>query len=355
MRRRLPLLRPVLFLGAAFIVSAVILLLFARVNRVIVAQGRLAGGTKAVYAPWLGRVARTYVKPGDRVTAGQPLVRLDPDPLQAEASQVRSQIEILTHNLSILESEKNRLISKTHPAEVEQVSRNLARTRLEFTSAEKRFNLTKQLRDKGLATELEFQQAELAFQLAELAVKEAEQAALLLASKQQAQIEQISGEIQETEGQIAEKQAVQNELDRKLALSTLVSDVDGVVLGTRLFELEGQTVEEGEELLRVSVAKAERFEGTILDSGRARVRPGLRVKIRLKGYPWLIHGTMSGRLDFVADRSDGDEGFPVNISIDPSTAPGSIYDGMSGQARIIIEEKVSLGRLLVEKIAGTQK
>lgn len=354
MRRRLPLLRPVVTLGAALLVAVALLLLFVRIDRVVVAKGHLTGGTTAVYAPWDGRVADVLVKPGDRVSAGQPLLQMEPDPLQTEATQTETRIEILNNRLQSLQREKSLLISTVHPAEIEQAARELQRARLELTSAKTRFEYTKQLRDKGLATKLEFEEAELRLELAELALKEAEEAAPVLRSAQRASIEQKSSEIKGIEGEIEEEKAGHGELQRKLALSSITAEADGTVLGTRLFELAGQTVQQGEELFRLSTGKAERFEGVIFDTGRAWTRPGLPVKIRLEGYPWLIHGTMSGRLDFVADRSNSEGGFAVKISFDPLTAPGSLYEGMKGQARIIVEEKVSLGRVLVEKFVGTQ-
>lgn len=354
MRHRLPLLRSVLVLGTALLIALAILLLFVRIDRVVVARGHLTGGTIAEYAPWDGRIARVMVKPGDVVAAGQLLVQMETDPLRAEAAQSETRIEVLTNRLQMLQSEKTRLIKEIHPAELDRAARDLQKARLEMTSAKTRYEYTKQLRDKGLATKLEFEDAALRLELAELALKEAEEAAPVLKAEQQASIERKNGEIQEVEGQIEGERAGHDELERELAISSVKADAAGTVLGTRLFELEGQTVGRGEELLRLSTGKAERFEGVIFDAGRAGVRPGLPVKIRLEGYPWLIHGTMSGRLDFVADRSDGGGGFPVKISFDPSTAPGSLFEGMKGQARIIVEEKVSLGRLLVEKLVGTQ-
>jgi HlyD family secretion protein len=354
MRRRLPLLRPVLTLGAALLVAIAMLLIFVRIDRVVVAKGHLTGGTMAVYAPWEGRIAEVLVKPGDEVTAGRPLVRMETEPLQAEATQTETRLEVLTKRLQILEREKIHLLTEVHTAELEKASRELQRAQLELTSAKKRFEYIKQLRDKGLATKPEFEETELNLELAELALQEAEEAVPVLQSMQRARIEQKSGEIQELEGQIEQETSVQSELQRKLALSSITAKAAGTVLGERLFELAGQTVQQGEELLRLSTGKAERFEGVIFDTGRARTRPGFPVKIRLEGYPWLIHGTMSGRLDFVADRSNSEGGFAVKISFDPSTAPGSLYEGMKGQARIIVKEKVSLGRVLVEKFVGTQ-
>jgi len=355
MRRRVTLLRPVLILGAAFAIAVVAVLFVIRVDRVVVVKGRMTGGTVAVYAPYGGHVDRVLVQPGDRVEKGQPLVEMQSGPLRAEESQLASRIEVLTLRLENERAERDRMLTHVHRAESEQARRAIEKSRLELGSAETRFQLTKQLREEGLATKLEYDAAELAFKLAALALEQAEEESPLLLSRQRAELDTRAKEIQALEGQIAEERAALTEIRRKLSLASVCADTSSVVLGTRLFDLEGQTVNEGDELLRLSVGSAVRFEGLVSDNGRALARAGLPVKIRLEGYPWLIHGSMAGRLDFIADRRDDGAGFPVKISFDPSTAPGPVYEGMAGQARIVVEKKVLLGRLIAEKVAGTQK
>jgi len=354
MRRRLPLLRPVLILGAALLCSVIVVLLIARIDRVVVAPGHLAGGTVAVYAPWTGKVERIFARPGERAAAGRPLVQMETAPLRGDSVQVKARIEALEERLRVARSELGRLRGKVHPAEVEKASRDLERARLELASAETRLQLMSQLWEKKLTTKLEMQDAELTQKLAKLALEEAEQSAALLASQQEAEIGQLGGEIRRIEEEIVQERAAQAEIERKLGLGAVVAGADGVVLGDRLLDLEGQTVREGDELLRLSVAAVNRFDGVLKDSGRAFAKPGYRVAIRLEGYPWLIHGSLSGRVNVVADQRSDDGGFPVEIAIDSSSAPGPLYDGMKGEARIVVEEKVSLGRLLVEKVVGKQ-
>ena len=72
--------------------------------------------------------------------------------------------------------------------------------------------------------------------------------------------------------------------------------------------------------------------------------------IRREGYPWMVYGSLAGRVEHVSDRREPSGGFPVTIAIDRATAPGELYEGMRGEARVIIEQKVSLGRLLLERI-----
>lgn len=355
MRKRLPLFRPLILLGSALIVTVVCLLLFVRIDRVEIARGHLAGGTQALYAPWDGRVERVFISPGDSIRAGSPLIEMESDHLMADESKSMARIETFSERILTLRSEKDRLSKQLHPAEMIQAKRDLERTRLELNSAEVKHSMTKKLWDMGLTTRLELQDAELALDLAKVALTEAEAAVPIIETRHGAQLEQIEGEIRDLTGQIAEERAMLAEIKRMLTLDTLSAEVDGIVLGSGLFELAGQTVAVGEELLRISSGAAERFEGVINDNARAAVRPGLRVKIRLEGYPWLIHGTLTGRLDFVADFRTENGGFPVKVSFDASTAPGPIYDGMRGEARIVVEEKVSLGRLFIEKLIGNKE
>lgn len=116
--------------------------------------------------------------------------------------------------------------------------------------------------------------------------------------------------------------------------------------------MPGRAVRAGEELLRIATGVPSRFDGMLTDAGRAVVRPDHEVRIRLDGYPWLIHGTLPGKVVRVSERREKGGGFPVEIQIQPASAPGPLREGMRGLARIAVGQKVSLGRLLVESATG---
>ncbi|NOT30059.1 MAG: hypothetical protein HOP15_06380, partial [Planctomycetes bacterium] len=91
------------------------------------------------------------------------------------------------------------------------------------------------------------------------------------------------------------------------------------------------------------------FLARLDDRGRARAREGLSARLRLESYPWLVHGTLDARVAMVAERRD-EEGYLVRLEIDPTDAPGPLYEGMRGKARIATAEKVSLLWMLVEQL-----
>lgn len=352
MRRRLPLLKPVIALGVAFLLVGAAVLLLVRIDRVVVARGRLAGGTVAVNAPQGGLVQRVHVRPGESVERGRPLISLEPHALQADSARSSAQLDALAELLASLTAERDHLVREVHPAEVEQAARALKKAELELARAEARLALKRELYASELATQPELQDAQLERDLAALALQEATETRDGLAARHALERERIEGQIHGARGQADAERATVQDVGRRLRSCTLAADTGGVVVGADLLDLAGRAVGEGQELCRLAVGRAERFEGRLPDLGRARAHPGLPVKIRLEAYPWLLHGTVPGRLESVADRRDGDGGFPVIVALDGGREPGPLLEGMQGEARIVLEEKVSLARLLLEKVAG---
>ncbi len=351
MRRRLPLLKTIVSASVAFLVVAIALLLFVRVDRVVVARGRLAGGSVAITAPQSGLVQRVFVRPGERVQRGRPLIELEPHALQADSARSRAQLDAQSEVLASQQAERDHLVREVQPAEVEQAARALKQAELMLERAEGRLALKHQLHEAELATLPELQDAQLERDLAALALQEARQTHDGLAARQALEREKIAEQIHSARGSVDAERATLADLDRRLRRCTVSAETSGVVVGSDLLELTGRAVTEGQELCRIAVGGAERFEGRLPDLGGAKARAGLPVKIRLEAYPWLLHGTVRGRLEFVAGRGDTG-GFPVIVALEGGRAPGPLLEGMFGEARIVLEEKVSLARLLVEKVVG---
>jgi multidrug resistance efflux pump len=352
MRRRLPLLRVVLLLCLVLLVAIAGLLWFGRMNRVVVARGELRGGSLAHWSPRAGRVAEVLVAAGDRVEPGQVLIRLETVHLESEQERMQVRLHSLDDRLATLQEERERLRDQVHPAVQGQLRRDLERARLKLAAAEAFLQKVRLLHDKALATQVELEEAELAHKLAEVALTDATASLSQLASQQQAELDTVAAEQRVVAAELAEEQADLDELEHALGQSTVIAGQGGIVIGDELDQLAGRTVAQGDELLRLAGGAPDHFAGALSDSGRRRVRPGLAARIRLDGYPWLIHGTVAGQVELVAERRSDNGGFTVKIVLDPDTAPGPLFEGMAGQGRIIIEEKVALWRLLVEKLTG---
>lgn len=352
MRRRLPLFKTVLGLSAALAAAVAAVLAFARVDRVVVAPGRLAGGSTPVRAAVDGIVAELLARAGSRVEAGAALVQLDTRELDAALASARALADQREERLANVAAEIRLLEDDLHPSEATHAERAVERAELVHESAGKRVELLRRLRDQGLVRATEVEDAAVARDLAEVAVGEAREAGALLASRHRTRLAALDGERRELELGLAEERCRIAELERRRSAATIVADRAGIVTGSDLEELPGRAVAAGEELLRIAHAMAGRFEVDVDDRGRSRARPGAPVNIRLSGYPWLLHGVLAGSVSWVSDRRGDGGGFPVRIAIDPGQSPGPLYEGMLGEARIVVEEDVSIGRILLERLLG---
>lgn len=352
MRRRVPLLRLVLLLAIALVSAGTGLLRLAHLDRVVKARGQLTGGSIPVRAARDGIVSRVLVTSGDEVVPGQALLELSQEALEAERQALLARIRKLAGRQHSLRVSAQRLEDIEHPWEVEQAQRAVQKAELELARAETRDKIQEELWSNRLTTRLQHDEAELDRKLSAFALEEVERALPRLASTQAASLEQIASEIQGLESEIAEEQPRLDETARQLELSHIRAVRDGVVLGRDLAELVGQNVHKGDELLRLTHGLAQRFEGVMPDSGRRLAEESLPVKIRLDGYPWLLHGTVAGTVETIANRPDERGGYSVGIALDLREVPGPIYEGMKGEARILVEEKVSLWRFLLERVLG---
>ncbi|MEN8007977.1 MAG: HlyD family efflux transporter periplasmic adaptor subunit [Candidatus Krumholzibacteriota bacterium] len=356
MRRPLPLLRPLSLLGTVFLLTVVAVFVFLRIDRVVVAPGCFTGGTLAVRAPLDGRVVTAAVKPGQQVAPGQLLVEFDSEPLEAEIGLAQTRIRDLERHKIDLAAEMERLTTGIHPAEAEQARREVERSKLALEDARTARERARQLAEEGLVAEEKLQEADLALRLAEIELAGRTDAVPLLERRQTEVIATLRRDAAAVDAELAEEQLTLRESQRRRTLCSVLAPDSGVVVGTGLYELEQRYLEEGEDLLRIERGVSARFEGWLDDHGRALARGGQEVKIRLDGYPWLLHGTVPGKVEFVSGRRDGNgegaAGFPVVVAYVAGSGPGPLLDGMTGRARIVVGERVSLGRLLLERVMG---
>jgi len=350
--RRPPLLRTLLALSAGLLLVSAGLGVFLRLDRVSVAPGLLTGGSVAICVPRDGMIEKVLIRSGQTVRAGEPLVQIDTRQLQLEAASRLSAIDALEIRRRAAVAGLGHLQDAVQPKEREEAARHQEGSRLRLAQAEISAEATARLGSEGITGQLQVRQAELDRRIAAVAVEEAEQAVSLLQERHSAQRDAIAADIRRLEEEIHAESVQRDATVKTIEDSLLRASSDGVVATERVAELAGRSVRAGEEILRLAVAAPTRFEGMLSDLARTPVRPQQRVKIRLDGYPWLLHGTLKGQVVRVSERREAGAGFPVEVELDPATAPGLLTEGMRGTARIVVEEKISLLRLLLESATG---
>jgi multidrug resistance efflux pump len=359
MRHRLPLLRPVSVLVAIFILTAVAVFAVVRLDRVVVAPGRFTGATVAVRAPLEARITEVLVAPGQTVAAGQPLLRFDTAGAASAATIARARAAQLASRRDELAAEATRLATAIQPAELAQARREAERAQLALQDADRALARARELGGAALVSAQELQRAELDRQVAALEAATKSAAVPLLAQRQDEALATLRRDGESVAGDLAAEELAAQEQERLVALGTVVAPAAGRIAGANLFELPQRYVEEGTELLRLERGAPARFEGWLNDHGRSAARPGQRVKIRVSGLPWLLHGSVQGAVEVVgAQRVDGPDGsgFPVVVSLtEGARGPGPLADGMTGQARLSVGRRISLGRLLFERLLGVDR
>ena len=149
---------------------------------------------------------------------------------------------------------------------------------------------------------------------------------------QATETEALEAELGESVRRLDELRLEAAEFARREALSTVLAPAEGVVLTVAPQELAGRRVLAGEEFLRLGEGDADRFEGSIDDLGRAHVAEGMPVRLRVEGYPWLLHGSVLGRAGFVGSAIEG-EGFPVKVALEGERRGLVLREGMRATAR----------------------
>lgn len=355
MHRRLPLLRPLSALLALFLLACAALLGFWGIGRIVLAPGRLTGGSVQVCSPQDGIVAEVSTRGGRSVQPGEILVRLDPRELEAKAAGHLARLEGLDAEREARLAELARFKEAVHPREQEEARQAVERARVEQQRTDLDGDAIARLGEQGIAGRLQVEKAALDRRLAAMAFESAEQATRLLDAQQRAGVESMNAELRRIEGELEAERVAREAALASIRDLSVRATVAGMVAGTRLEELAGRAVRKGDELLRLQVGGPGKFEGLLTDSGRASVKPGQRVRIRLDAYPWLIYGTLAGRVTRASERRADAGGFPVEIEIEPASAPGALREGMGGTARIVVEQKVSLGRMLLERLTGHEE
>lgn len=350
--RRFPFIRTLLALSAGLILVTTIVLGLLRLDRVSVAPGLLAGGSAPVHAPRAGLIEKTLVHSGETVVAGQPLLQFDTRDLTVESARRQAAIEALETRRGAAITESKHLAQSVHPKELEESARHAERTRVMQAQAELSAQAISRLGQEGIAGQLQVEQSELDRKLAAMSVTAADEAGKLLRERQQARHDELTAEIRRLEEEIEAERVVRQGVLKAIEDSLVRAPTDGVVATSRVEEIAGRAVLAGDEILTLAVSAPTRFEGTLSDRARPPVRLNQRVRIRLEGYPWLLYGTLQGKVVRVSDGRETDAGFAVEIEIDPATAPGPLSDGMRGTARIVVDERVSLLRLLFENVTG---
>jgi hemolysin D len=283
-------------------------LALAKTDEVVVAPGKLQpiGDVKTVQMPVGGVLQEMLVKEGERVSAGQVLLRLDNEATLDRRRSLQESIQAKQEQLQLKKLELQRYLN-LNDTEQKVLARNLQLEGQIMARLET-------LEESGAAAELQVLQQrnkvrEVEGELEKLAVDRKRQTAIL-----QQSIAQLNGEISELRSQLTE-------LSVNIRYQDVRSPVDGLV-----FDLKptgpGFVAQSSEPVMKIVPFKDLQARVEVQSSDIGFVQVGKPVEISIDSFPASDFGVLEGTLKSIgSDALPPDERnqtyrFPAIVALD---------------------------------------
>lgn len=219
---------------------------------------------EVITAPVSADIEEVLVTEGTEVKAGQPLLELGRQALEAEVGRQQDELALKRNNIAKLRLELSRSLFDL------QVRDSIKA--LNISSLEAALDNARRLKRVGGGTQEQVEQAEVELSIARLEKRQLENE---LDTKQQS----IQAELRESELEAQIRERSLREQEKKLAQTSLVARRAGVV--TWINKQVGASAREGEQLCKVARLGAYRLEGSVSELYASRVQVGMPVQVRI--------------------------------------------------------------------------
>ena len=350
-----------------------------------------------------GIVTDIFVRNGDRVEKGEPLLRIENSFSEAELSRVRLELKAARVKMARLEAEATNAPQPDFPADLERdipeiVARELAlfknrrsqfheqlaihgdqarqkelelselKSRWASTSRERTLEIERvqnlrNLEQKGAVSRNDLLAAERGLQQLEARLSDLThdiprtEAALSEAQRRRREAElKIAAEIDreggEVELQVAKLRELSDAMQDRNTRSDVVAPISGII--NRVFVTTiGGVVQSGDQLVQlVPVDGSIAVEARLSPSDRAEVWPGLPAVVKISAYDYSIYGALKGKiLEISPDALQDEQGrsyFRVRLEADAGAfgADKPVVPGMPAEVDILTGRRSILANLL---------
>jgi HlyD family secretion protein len=233
-----------------------------------------------------GRVAERLVAEGQRITAGQPIARLDDSEQKHEVSLRRAELRAAQAVLAELEAGSRPQEIAAAEAVVRSAEAERERTRLDFTRQQ-------ELLEKNAISTREFEATSAQLKVANARAAETAERAKLI--KEGPRPETILQARARTEQAAAALDLAQTRLD----LARLVSPLGGIVLSHHVEP--GEFVSAGTPVVTVADTAHMWVRAYLNQTDLGRLRHGQKVAVRTDTFP---HKTYAGTVSFIASEAE---------------------------------------------------
>ncbi|NBO28231.1 MAG: HlyD family efflux transporter periplasmic adaptor subunit [Synechococcaceae bacterium WB8_1A_041] len=324
--------------------------LLAKIDEVVVAQGDLepAGAVKPIKAVQSAVVEEIFVKEGQVVEPGQPLIRFDTDKSQAQKSNVSRQLLIEQQRISEqanasrarlenLQAKRQSLISKRDSEKLSLLNQEDILRRLDYLTKQGGMGLVQYMQEKDKGQQMRSQIAQ-----TEAAIRQTD-----------AELDEVSSDLlkqrKESDRQLSDLERQRVEVKEQLQTELLKSPVRGQV-----FDLtptsKGYAVAPNEPLLKIVPLDKLQAKVYVTSKDIGFVKVGQFSEVRLDSYPFTEFGSIKGRVKRIStdslppDEQNPQPRFPVLIKLDQQKLEknGRSYALKSGEtlsANLVLREK----------------
>ena len=268
-------------------------LALAKTEEIVTAPGNLQpiGSVKEIQMPVGGIVETILVKEGDKVKAGQVLMRLDTEASTQKRKSLKENLALKSTQLSLKQLELQRLKSLT---------RDSIDTLVQKVAFEKEImDRLGQLAKVGASAELQYLQQRNTVQEVEGRLRETRLDGLRQEAILQQQVQQLRSELSELQAQLTET-------DVTLRYQALRSPVDGIVFDLKP-KSPGYAAQSTESVMKVVPFNALEAKVEIPSGSIGFVRKGMPVDISIDSFPATDFGVLEGTV-----RQLGSDALPPN-------------------------------------------
>lgn len=339
--------------------------LFARVavyESTAVARIEVEQASHAVQAPVAGRIVSSQVTLGREVAVGDVLYELDSAPQRLELGQAMARLAAIGPEL---EAGKKELEAHAQAgidtgqgisASVAEARAKNEEAKAAVKLAEEQLARAQRLRPEGLIS-----QAELDKVNADLAQKRAAAEAVRISvdrigasgraslSDRKASKQSLAREIAALEGEQTTTKALVARLEYEITRRVVRATVSGTIAEVANLTV-GSVVNEGDRMAAIVPAGTLRIIAEYAPSqALGRIRPGQAARLRLDGFPWAEHGTVSATVTRIASEVR-DGRLRVELAIDPGGSRIPLQHGLPGHLEVEVERAAPYA--LVLRAAG---
>lgn len=304
-----------------------------------------------------GRITNIYVREGDEVKAGQPLVKVDPtqvmeDVAGASASVNASQAEV-GQQLAVVTAAENNVYSAE--AQLSAAEAELGRARSDFILAEANFKRNQQLLETGVISRAAFDQVEASYRASKAGV-DAQVARVNQLRTQikdaQIRVEQAKAALASTRARVGQVQASLRQSQDRLQKTTRFSPIEGVVSSLSVKEGEFAVANfQSTPLMVIADMSEVNVEVKVDETDIANVKVGQIVKVKIDALgEQEIEGTVSevgssaitrsGQTIAQTQGSQEAKDFKVVVKLLPDEATRSkLRPGMSATAVVTTDRR----------------